>query len=64
MKCLCQTMNFELNVEPKCRAGCPKIYDPQCGTDGKTYGNPCLLKYAQCKSDGKIRLAHHGECGT
>ncbi|XP_028410379.1 serine protease inhibitor dipetalogastin-like [Dendronephthya gigantea] len=47
---------------PKCRAGCPKLYDPQCGTDGKTYSNPCMLRYAQCGSDGEIRLAYHGEC--
>ncbi|XP_028415163.1 serine protease inhibitor dipetalogastin-like [Dendronephthya gigantea] len=48
--------------EPKCRNYCTLEYNPQCGTDGKTYGNPCFLIAALCVSDGKVRLAHHGEC--
>ncbi|XP_028408498.1 four-domain proteases inhibitor-like [Dendronephthya gigantea] len=46
----------------KCQGICTIEYNPQCGTDGKTYGNPCTFKYAQCASDGRITLAHHGEC--
>ncbi|XP_028414131.1 agrin-like isoform X2 [Dendronephthya gigantea] len=48
--------------KPKCSAICTEEYNPQCGTDGRTYSNPCTFKQAQCESDGKIRLAHHGEC--
>ena len=50
------------HAEPKCSALCTKEYNPQCGSDGKTYGNPCMMKYATCKSNGRITLAYPGEC--
>lgn len=48
----------------KCPQFCTFEYDPQCGSDGKTYANPCTLKIATCESNGKITLAHGGDCGT
>lgn len=45
-----------------CRRGCPKIYRPVCGTDGKTYANQCILKIATCESNGRIRKRSNGKC--
>lgn len=44
-----------------CDRPCPKMYDPQCGSDGKTYSNMCMFENAQCK-DPSLKLEHSGEC--
>jgi len=42
---------------------CPQIYKPVCGSNGKTYGNMCLLKVAACKVNyDKLKLDYDGEC--
>ena len=46
----------------KCREGCFRIYNPVCGSDGKTYPNKCELNVAKCKSGGSIHLVHQGKC--
>ena len=40
---------------------CTLEYNPQCGNNGNTYGNPCLLRAAQCDNAGLV-LDYAGEC--
>ena len=56
------TKRFLLHTGPKCIPFCTREYNPQCGSDGKTYRNPCLMRYATCRSNGKITLAYPGKC--
>ena len=41
---------------------CPEIYQPVCGTDGKTYDNDCYFSIAKCKNR-RLRKLHQGACG-
>ena len=57
------TLNLQLyRVLHIGRRGCPRIYRPVCGTDGKTYSNKCILDIATCESKGKIQLKSQGAC--
>merc|ERR1711951_192022 len=42
--------------------GCPKIYLPVCGSDGKTYNNKCLLEVAACESGKDLEVVKEGPC--
>ena len=53
---------FTFVSEQKCNPVCTKEYNPQCGSDGKTYGNPCMMTYAVCTSNGTLTFKHAGEC--
>ncbi|GLE04706.1 hypothetical protein PINS_up013685 [Pythium insidiosum] len=41
---------------------CPSVYEPVCGTDGKTYPSECSLNADKCSHPG-LSLAYEGECG-
>uniref|UniRef100_A0A8B9E6E2 Agrin n=1 Tax=Anser cygnoides TaxID=8845 RepID=A0A8B9E6E2_ANSCY len=53
------------NQEPvcECQQVCQGRYDPVCGSDNRTYGNPCELDSMACVLRREIRVKHKGPCG-
>lgn len=52
------------SVESNCF--CPRIYDPVCGTDTRTYSNKCMFDCQQKSAKGramKLKIAYKGTCG-
>ncbi|XP_030744622.1 serine protease inhibitor Kazal-type 14 [Echinops telfairi] len=41
---------------------CPHVHQPICGTDIKSYDNPCILCIESLKSKGKIKFSRNGYC--
>nr|XP_045585762.1 serine protease inhibitor dipetalogastin-like isoform X1 [Procambarus clarkii] len=55
----------ECRPQNQCNSVCPQIYQPVCGTDGKTYSNQCTLDVAACNNPQlHLRTAYQGECRT
>ena len=40
---------------------CNTEYDPQCGSNGRTFDNSCEFSRALC-SDTSLKIAYAGEC--
>ena len=47
----------------RCPIVCTKEYDPVCGSDGRTFPNPCVVKYESCLKQKNISIIHYGHCG-
>lgn len=41
---------------------CDKSLNPICGSDGKSYNNPCLLDCENYKSNTNVQITHAGYC--
>lgn len=44
---------------------CPRNLDPVCGTDGRTYDNPCMFKCESVSPRGRslgLGIARTGRC--
>jgi hypothetical protein len=51
------------DVGSGCPEVCMEIYDPVCGSDGKSYSNACELEVASCQSPKlKLTQVSEGEC--
>ncbi|XP_063292084.1 agrin isoform X1 [Pelobates fuscus] len=46
----------------ECQQACQGVYDPVCGSDKRTYGNPCELEATSCALKKKITISHKGPC--
>ncbi|XP_034627893.1 serine protease inhibitor Kazal-type 2 [Trachemys scripta elegans] len=53
-------------ISPKCYLyglpGCPKNFNPVCGTDGHTYPNECALCLSNRENRRDVKISWKGYC--
>ncbi|XP_059674230.1 serine protease inhibitor Kazal-type 2 [Gavia stellata] len=42
--------------------GCPRDYNPVCGTDGETYSNECVLCLSNSENKKDVQIFKMGPC--
>lgn len=55
-----------VRLEPPRNCPCPRIWDPHCGSDDKTYSNRCMYECAKMSEYGlqnRLSLKYEGYCG-
>lgn len=46
-----------------CRQQQSTVFDPVCGTDGRTYSNVDEMKFENCQKMRTTEVQHRGSCG-